>query len=163
MPRKPNNLVGQRFGKLTVIKDTGKRKRQYPMWLCQCDCGNTHEVDSDSLTRNQTRSCGCLRERPSSAPDDYKTKLYARWQCIKGRCNNNSDTYYAEVEICDEWSNDFFAFKEWALNNGWDDSLDLDIHRINNAPIYSPETCEFLNSSEHTKLHWCIYRENKKK
>ena len=42
-------LVGQRFGHLTVIKDTGKRLHRSIIWECLCDCGNKHEVTSNNL------------------------------------------------------------------------------------------------------------------
>ena len=51
-------LVGQRFGHLTVIKDTGKRLHRSIIWKCKCDCGNIHEVSSNNLNGGQTNSCG---------------------------------------------------------------------------------------------------------
>ena len=47
------DLSGQRFGKLTVIKDSGKRVNHKVMWLCQCDCGNQIEVSGDNLKKWQ--------------------------------------------------------------------------------------------------------------
>lgn len=34
------NLIGERFGRLTVIEKTDKRKNGSIVWKCQCDCGN---------------------------------------------------------------------------------------------------------------------------
>lgn len=55
------NLVGKKFGKLTVLEllpDSNKfHRRQY---RCLCDCGNETIVPSISLTTNHTLSCGCL-------------------------------------------------------------------------------------------------------
>ena len=51
-------LVGQRFGHLTVIKDTGKRFHRSIVWKCKCDCGNKHEVTSNNLNGGQVNSCG---------------------------------------------------------------------------------------------------------
>lgn len=54
------NLIGQRFGKLTVIKDSGQRgHNRAVLWECLCDCGNTILVRSDQLTIGHTGSCGC--------------------------------------------------------------------------------------------------------
>ena len=36
------NLIGQRFGKLVVIEDSGKRYNKNVIWLCKCDCGNLY-------------------------------------------------------------------------------------------------------------------------
>ena len=45
------DLTGQRFGRLIVIKELPRKTalRKTPLWLCQCDCGNTCEAYSDSL------------------------------------------------------------------------------------------------------------------
>ena len=51
-------LVGQRFGHLTVIEDTGKRLHRSIIWKCLCDCGNEHNVTSNNLNGGQVHSCG---------------------------------------------------------------------------------------------------------
>ena len=55
------NLIGQKFGRLTVVQRTDKRSsdRQY-IWLCQCECGGYAEVITSNLTHSCTHSCGCL-------------------------------------------------------------------------------------------------------
>lgn len=56
------NLEGKQFGRLTVIKDTGKRNHNGSiMWECQCECGNIVCVSGTSLTHEFTKSCGCLQ------------------------------------------------------------------------------------------------------
>lgn len=56
--QKHTRLVGQRFGALTVIEDTGKRLHRSVIWLCKCDCGNFHEVTSNNLNGGNVSSCG---------------------------------------------------------------------------------------------------------
>lgn len=53
------DLLGQRFGRLTVIERTNKRQARNVVWKCKCDCGNIIEVIGSSLTRGNTQSCGC--------------------------------------------------------------------------------------------------------
>ena len=53
------NLIGQKFGRLTVIKRLPNKNNRV-MWLCKCDCGNTVEVRGDSLKSGNTKSCGCI-------------------------------------------------------------------------------------------------------
>lgn len=58
------DLTGQRFGKLTVIKDSGERaSNRCVLWECKCDCGNIIKVSSDSLRNNNQKSCGCERSK----------------------------------------------------------------------------------------------------
>lgn len=54
------NLVGKKFGHLTVIKYLGQDKKssQHSLWLCQCDCGRFSEVRGNNLKTGHTQSCG---------------------------------------------------------------------------------------------------------
>ena len=54
------NLIGMRFGKLTVAAKRGSDG--HGSWYrCQCVCGGTTIVRVDRLLSGHTRSCGCLR------------------------------------------------------------------------------------------------------
>ena len=58
-----HTLIGQKFGKLTVIKDTGKRTNNRGIiWECQCDCGKITEVSTNNLKQNNTMSCGWMKQ-----------------------------------------------------------------------------------------------------
>ena len=61
---KLHNLIGKRFGRLTVIeRDLNfKSLEGVPKWICKCDCGKTVSVLAKSLIRKSTKSCGCLRK-----------------------------------------------------------------------------------------------------
>lgn len=66
--KKKKDLTGQKFGRLTVIADTGERKNEKVIWLCQCECGNMCKIISTQLISGKTQSCGCLqKERTSEA------------------------------------------------------------------------------------------------
>lgn len=54
--------IGDKFDRLTVIEDTGKRSAgREAIYLCKCDCGNEIEVRSSNIGRH-TKSCGCIRK-----------------------------------------------------------------------------------------------------
>lgn len=70
------NFVGQRYGKLVVICDTGERQTSSSgsskiIWLLQCDCGNEIKRTTQSLCnwdKNFNRDkahCGCLTKTGS--------------------------------------------------------------------------------------------------
>jgi hypothetical protein len=67
------DLVGRKFGRLTVIKDVGRRVNKSPLWLCQCDCGGTKETTSKSLMGG-TKSCGCLYREAMQRANGSKRK-----------------------------------------------------------------------------------------
>ena len=62
------NLIGKRFGYLTVIaRNTQPLARS--SWLCRCDCGNTLTIRTSHLLTGRTKSCGCLTGKPSYTID----------------------------------------------------------------------------------------------
>lgn len=57
------NLIGQKFGRLTVLKDSGQRDNERQvMWECECECGNIILVPTRRLTYGTTKSCGCYHK-----------------------------------------------------------------------------------------------------
>lgn len=60
-----SNMVGQKFGKLTVLHqgldEITKSNRRYVRWVCQCDCGRKSLVRGTSLRNGHSQSCGCQR------------------------------------------------------------------------------------------------------
>ncbi len=74
------DLVGQKFGKFTVISLSGKTKNCHYKYLCKCDCGNIKEVLQTSLIAGRSKSCGCMKrpnwkgygEIPGSFFNDFK-------------------------------------------------------------------------------------------
>ena len=56
------DLIGMRYGKLTVVERTDQREHGYCLWRCHCDCGNETEATEDSLMYRNVRSCRCLKQ-----------------------------------------------------------------------------------------------------
>lgn len=150
-------MTGKRFGKLVVIKRSGSDKHKNATWLCKCDCGNETIVSGIYLRQGETRSCGCLQRKvvreAKTTHGLSKTRLYRVWAGIKNRCYNpraeNYKYYGAKgVIMCDEWKNDFLSFRDWALNNGYDESAKTQvctIDRIDCGKSYSPNNCRIAN------------------
>ena len=88
MVKTKENLVGQKFGRLTVIKQAddyiNPNGAHYARWLCACDCGNPElkKVIGTALKNGKTKSCGCLQREctsKSNAKDnvwDLESKEY---------------------------------------------------------------------------------------
>lgn len=68
--------VGDRYGRLTIIKETDERKRDRIVWKCKCDCGETVKIVSTDLTTGDTQSCGCLKREleDKNLRDEYENK-----------------------------------------------------------------------------------------
>jgi hypothetical protein len=54
---KISDLTGQRFGRLTVLRDAG-RKFGGVLWECQCECGKVVRVRASGLVCGDNKSCG---------------------------------------------------------------------------------------------------------
>ena len=59
--RKAKDLTGKPFSRLTVRKRHGNDSHGNPLWLCDCECGNTKDVTTYKLTSGDVKSCGCLK------------------------------------------------------------------------------------------------------
>lgn len=57
-----NSIIGERFGRLIVIKFAGIGYNNSSVWTCQCDCGKIKNINRASLVNNLTKSCGCFRK-----------------------------------------------------------------------------------------------------
>lgn len=53
------DLVGQKFGRLTVIKK-GEKINDRWTWHCKCECGNEVITTTGNLNSGQVKSCGCM-------------------------------------------------------------------------------------------------------
>src|SRR5574337_1207102 len=55
------NLIGQKFGRLTITALVNFNKHHQRRVLCLCECGKEKIVLVNKLKTGQTNSCGCLR------------------------------------------------------------------------------------------------------
>ena len=155
------NLVGKRFGRLTV-NEFDRLQNHKTYWKCVCDCGLTVIATGNNLRSGNTKSCGCLRRETAAASGkknathaeshSSRTRLYTIWCGMRQRCNNpNRDAYELYggkgIKVCAEWE-DYSAFREWAMSNGYRDTLCID--RVDNKRGYEPSNCRWITASENT-------------
>lgn len=147
------DLTGIRYGRLTVLSLV-LPKTSPAYWLCRCDCGNVKTAKGGNLRDGKTNSCGCLRGRASVTHGDSRGgefyHLYSVWHCMRQRCRNPNNRQWEDyggrgVTVCDEWHDDYAAFKLWAIDAGWVRGLDID--RIDNGRGYAPENCRVTTST----------------
>lgn len=64
MATKYSDLVGNRYGRIVVIKKLGRiTTRRDIFWECLCDCGNTIQRTTGNLTSTKgPQGCGCIKK-----------------------------------------------------------------------------------------------------
>lgn len=152
------DLIGQKFGRLTVLKRVediiNSKNKHHTQWLCQCDCGNFIEVRGSNLINGSTKSCGCYFKETHSKHKLSSSRLFCIYDHVKQRCCNTSNDNYKNyggrgITICDEWldkDNGFMSFYSWAMQNGYQDSLSID--RIDVNGNYEPDNCRWATAKE---------------
>ena len=67
------NLIGQTFGRWTVMARGPNDSRRKARWYCQCCCGNPDIklVRGDGLKSGQSQSCGCLQRESAQRHNIY--------------------------------------------------------------------------------------------
>lgn len=156
--REFQDLTGQKFGRLTVIKRDKNDNRGQTRWLCQCQCGNLKIVRANHLKSGKIKSCGCynieILKKRSKTHGLIKTRIYSIWNRMKQRCTNPNNSAYKNyggrgITICQEWIDDFLNFYNWAIANGYRDDLSID--RINNNKGYYPENCKWATKKQQAR------------
>lgn len=174
--KEPKDYTGMKFGRLTVIKraedaiipSSGKRVVRY---LCKCECGNEKVIRKLHLTNGSIVSCGCyqreiLGNRRRKHGYSHKERLYSVWLDMKDRCGNPKTNRYANyggrgISVCSEWKNNYLAFREWCLANGYREDIrdsgrnNITIDRINVNGNYEPNNCRFITNKEN-----CLNKRN---
>ena len=160
------NIVGDTYSYLKVLEevDSKPRKGNYAprrRFRCGCVCGKEIIVSMDSLRTGHTKSCGCVYRQKHGLTHH---KLYEVWANIKNRCYCPNHPLYSDygargIIMCPEWKNSFQDFYDFCIGNGWEKGLQID--RIDNNGIYSPDNCRFVNNRVNSLNTRLLSRANK--
>ena len=94
--RPVKDRIGQRFGKLTVIRfmDT---KPGHARWLCRCDCGNETVVTAGNLLKAVGCGCGQVASRVAGRSPGETPRLR-----VLGQYQRNAQRRGLAWEVTDE-------------------------------------------------------------
>jgi len=150
LPKTIASHIGERHGRLTVVSYAGPHQspdRTRHKWRCLCDCGNTVDILASNLTRNHSRSCGCLKNELTRERETTHgmsdTPECGTWVHIRQRCCNPNSLDYPDyggrgITVCERWMN---SFENFYRDMGDRPSPEHMIERIDNDAGYSPDNC----------------------
>lgn len=149
-----DSIIGNKFGRLTVLAIDHRLSSGDAMMRCRCDCGNMTVTRANGLKNGHTRSCGCSHSKVlfdrNFKHGDSGARLHRIWAGMRTRCSNPNTKDYPRyggrgIRVSDEW-NDFTSFRDWALSHGYADNLTID--RIDVDGDYSPGNCAWITNAE---------------
>ena len=149
------NLVGRKFGKLTVLS-LAPRKNNLVYWFCECDCGKSVTIRTGSLLSGNTKSCGCIN--PTTAPGN-KSCHWKGYEEISGyflcRLRRCAQSRGIEVDITLEniWDIYLKQNKTCALssvpivfnNKRRESAGSVSVDRIDSNKPYTPDNIQLVH------------------
>jgi len=146
----------EKYGLLTVL---GRDPQDGGYSFVRCDCGTEKRVQNYHMRKGNTRSCGCLHKKLSSARAGVmhkantkhgmaRSKVMSVWFGMRQRCNNPNSRFFSHyggrgITICERWDK-FENFLEDMGEPGPDMTLD----RIDNSKGYEPSNCRWATRKD---------------
>jgi hypothetical protein len=142
------DMVGRKFGKLTVIREAESKLYKDGGWLCKCDCGKEIIASETNLFSGEAIGCGCQTLRFGKRLIEIPE--YKIWQSMLQRCYNSKQEGYKHygargISVCDQWRDSFYDFYAYM---GSRPTPKHSLDRIDVNGNYEPSNCRWATQKE---------------
>lgn len=147
-------MIGQKFGKWTVVACLGSNKHSKRVFSTLCSCGKTGEVVGGDLKSGKSTKCmDCydeLRGNNRRSHGKSFTKTFNIWMKIKERClktYNKDYKYYGGrgITIDESW----LVFQNF-INDMGEQPPGFQIDRIDNDRGYNKQNCRWVTAKQNS-------------
>lgn len=134
---KHKDITGLRSGRLVAVRYLGNS-----VWECQCDCGRLKQLNTQTIQRQGTTSCGCVHGNRTHGLS--RTPTYKSWARMHQRCYNPKASQYRwhggkGVTVCERWH----TFESFLSDMG-QRPQGAYLDRKNPTLEYSKENCRWV-------------------
>lgn len=157
------DIIGEKYGRLTILEVTDERKFGNKVMNCLCDCGKEHKVSVNDLKSGSIKSCGC-----SISPDligqvfgrltvveNLGTKEYGK-QFFLCRCDCGEEVQVPRVGLNGGWKKSCGCLKRESATKNLMKDLSLRIGK--NHYNYNP----LITDEERAESRYSIYGEDRR-
>jgi hypothetical protein len=148
----PIDMVGQKYGRLTVIEMAGHNKHKQRQWRCVCDCGTSVEKSGSDIRSGNTLSCGCLHKELLSAASKThgmsKMPIWSIHRAMMDRCYLTTSHAYncyggRGITVCERWQ----TFENFFADMG-NKPTGMSLEREDNNGGYNPENVQWATAKD---------------
>ena len=163
-----NSIVGQKFGKLTVLSYDRTEGKGHTYWNCECECGTIKSIRKDGLVSGKTISCGCYHKEETSKRRiiDLTNSVFGELEVLSYEGTNK---FNSSLWLCQCSCGNQKIIDGQALRRGLTKSCGCvksqgqkeirDILRINNISFSEEQTfnsCKFKDSNRLARFDFYI-------
>lgn len=150
-----SEVIGQRFGRWTVLGVAPDSTPAKQLLHVRCDCGaEKTTVLLANLLRGLSRSCGCYqRDRAGESTRTHgksRTREHRIWCGMISRCTLVTNVKYPRyggrgIKVCERWRR---SFADFLADVGPAPSPRHSLDRIDNDGNYEPGNCRWATAVE---------------
>lgn len=148
-------VIGERFGRWSVLSGPVTKARAQKYFLCRCDCGRERLVWQADLRSGGSKGCrSCAVAKKNTTHGNTRrgrmTPEYRAWAHMIGRCEDGNDVSFANyggrgISVCARWRASFANFLD---DMGRRPTPGHSIDRKDSNGNYEPGNCRWATALE---------------